>query len=358
MLKNSSEPQRLHAMQALRAYAAAMVISQHGTATYFYFSKVASLPSDTLQLPLGELGVKLFFCISGFIIFNSTKDLLPNFSSLIFFLRRRFFRVAPLYWLATSVLVLKHSMQGIATPGQDFLYSILFIPYISDQSLMRPILIQGWTLNYEIFFYSLFGVALLLQARRRLLFMSCALLTLVLLREYDYFSIQGNLLERSIYLLSGNYLLYFLIGIVIAALKVRLSSTRTKITISMRWSLTLSTTLLCVFILTEFYMRPSPLLSEIMMATTCSLCLIFCVIERNFIGRTGRLERMIELAGNASYSTYLFHGFFIVPLAKLIVLMNIKLSTLSLALLMVIVCTYTGILIYRYVEQPLLNKLR
>ena len=356
MIKPSSTSQRLHALQALRAYAAAMVVFVHAISTYF--SKVDSTSSDTLQLHLGELGVKLFFCISGFIIFSSTKDLLPGFSSTAIFLKRRFIRVAPLYWLATIIYAIKLSLQGAHPSVTEFLYSLFFIPYIADNDLMRPVLGQGWSLNYEMFFYCLFGVSLFFQARWRILFMSLILLILMTLRNYELISLQGPLLERSLYLLSSNYLLYFLIGIAIAATKEGLSSFRVNISLPMKWSLILSTTLLGVYIFSEIYIRPEPVLSEIMMATTCSLCLFFCVLERKFIGRAGRFERLVELAGNASYSTYLFHGFLMGISARLIAATHLNVSQLFFALLMAFVCTFAGIIIYRFIEQPLLNKLR
>lgn len=348
--------QRLHALQALRAYAAAMVVFVHAITTYF--SKVESTSGDTLQLHLGELGVKLFFCISGFIIFNSTKDLLPSFSTITIFLKRRFIRVAPLYWIATTIYVIKLWIQGVHPSATEFLYSLFFIPYISENNLMRPVLGQGWSLNYEMFFYCLFGVALLMQTRWRILFMSLILLILMALKNYEFISLQGPLLERSLYLLSSNYLLYFFIGIFIAALKEGLHSLHVNISLPLKWSFTLSSMLLGIYILLEIYIRPEPVVSEILIATTCSLCLVFCVLERKFIGRAGRFERLIELAGNASYSTYLFHGFLMGPLATLIAIAHLKVSLLFFAILMIFVCTFAGILIYRYLEQPLLYKFR
>lgn len=348
--------QRLHAMQALRAYAAAMVVFVHAISTYI--SKVDSSVLVVLPYGLGELGVKLFFCISGFIIYNSTKNMNQSFASTTLFLQRRFIRVVPLYWLATTVYAIKLSLQGMPPSAQNFLYSLFFIPYISENDLMRPVLGVGWSLNYEMFFYSLFGLALFLQARWRILFLSLTLLFLVGLRNYDLITLDGGFIERCLYLLSDNYLFYFIAGILVAGLKERFASIGLNIGLSFRLSLSLSTALLVFYMLANVYLHPQPVLIEIMMAVVCSTSLTVCAFERKFIGNVGRFASIVELAGNASYSTYLVHGFVMGPVARLIAIGNLELSPLIFAFVMVFVCTFVGIVVYRFVEQPLLNKLR
>jgi exopolysaccharide production protein ExoZ len=58
--------------------------------------------------------------------------------------------------------------------------SLAFIPAHSPSNgEVWPVLVQGWTLNYEIFFYALFAAALFLPAARRLAFLGAAFLGLV-----------------------------------------------------------------------------------------------------------------------------------------------------------------------------------
>jgi exopolysaccharide production protein ExoZ len=46
-------------------------------------------------------------------------------------------------------------------------FSMLFIPHQSGSPDLAPIVKQGWTLNYEAFFYVLFAIAMAISARRR-----------------------------------------------------------------------------------------------------------------------------------------------------------------------------------------------
>ena len=58
--------------------------------------------------------------------------------------------------------------------------SLAFIPHRSPSNgEIWPILVQGWTLNYEMFFYAVFGLVLLLPERRRFVALTSTLAALV-----------------------------------------------------------------------------------------------------------------------------------------------------------------------------------
>jgi exopolysaccharide production protein ExoZ len=95
------------------------------------------------------------------------------------FLRRRPVRIVPLYRLFLSLLVavgLSASSQYMKTTEltlETVARSFLFVPHFhAVQKLIAPILIPGWSLNYEMFFYFIFGLALLIKsdARRAIIF--------------------------------------------------------------------------------------------------------------------------------------------------------------------------------------------
>lgn len=58
--------------------------------------------------------------------------------------------------------------------------SLLFLPYTNHEGGVFPVLVQGWTLNYEMFFYALVALTLFLPERVRLWSLSAALALLVL----------------------------------------------------------------------------------------------------------------------------------------------------------------------------------
>lgn len=105
--------------------------------------------------------VPLFFVISGFIMCYIAKNK-PEF-----FLLSRIVRIVPAYWLCTLIVMFLAHRWTVFRPwswdhdlAAHALKSFFFLP--SDR---LPILGVGWTLNYEMFFYSLFGIALAVTRR-------------------------------------------------------------------------------------------------------------------------------------------------------------------------------------------------
>ncbi len=114
---------------------------------------------------VGAAGVDLFFVISGFIIvLVGGQGVAPAA-----FLRARALRVVPLYWLLTLVVAGAGLAMGKAADPGRLLASLAFWPRAGLDGRDDPVLIQGWTLNYEAFFYLAFAAVLLLPVRFRLL---------------------------------------------------------------------------------------------------------------------------------------------------------------------------------------------
>jgi exopolysaccharide production protein ExoZ len=135
-------------VQWLRGIAAVMVVLAH-----------LDLGTDTFYLPLlliqgyGGGGVDIFFAISGFIMMVTTGE--GAFSQRDF-LARRLIRVAPTYWIYTSIFFLTALFSRFHPSFIDLIRSILFVPY-SHFGTYTPIVNVGWTLNYEMFFYLVFS---------------------------------------------------------------------------------------------------------------------------------------------------------------------------------------------------------
>jgi len=119
------------------------------------------------ETELGPFGVKIFFVISGFVMWLTTAS--ADISPATFW-RRRLIRIVPLYWffLALLVAVALSAPQFLNTTAVTYeaiIKSFLFIPhYHAVQGFIAPLLIPGWSLNYEMFFYFVFGFALLIKS--------------------------------------------------------------------------------------------------------------------------------------------------------------------------------------------------
>jgi len=142
-------------IQYLRAVAAALIAFQHAMGVPGFVNYTAHF---------GTVGVDLFFVISGFVMWTTTRDRGRGPGA---FWLARIVRVIPLYWLFTAAyvaaaLVTPESFFNLKLDASHIVKSFLFIPAEHPNlGLIAPIFTLGWTLNYEMFFYLVFGLCLL-----------------------------------------------------------------------------------------------------------------------------------------------------------------------------------------------------
>lgn len=140
-------------LQMLRGVAATLVVLFHLQAAAVYEGHDAGLLS---WFKGGEVGVDVFFVLSGFVIFHAVQGR-PGMTAGRF-LRQRFWRIVPPYWavLALTLLALfaLGLMQGDWTgwPSTSTLVvSVLLLP-LPDQ-----VMAVAWTLTVEGMFYLIFA---------------------------------------------------------------------------------------------------------------------------------------------------------------------------------------------------------
>jgi peptidoglycan/LPS O-acetylase OafA/YrhL len=108
----------------------------------------------------GEVGVDLFFGLSGFLIGRILLDLLdrgPTWRALGVFLVRRWMRTLPLYWLWLGVLIL---LWPAATAHRVQLRMILLLQNFAWPMPGNFFFAVSWSLAVEEWFYLGFGIAL------------------------------------------------------------------------------------------------------------------------------------------------------------------------------------------------------
>jgi exopolysaccharide production protein ExoZ len=156
MAENRPDPSmndRIWSIQYLRALAALGVVFFHAMQAYPW------------KFAVGAAGVDIFFVISGFIM---ALLALGRESSPGTFLWRRIIRIVPLCWLVTLLIAGILLIQPLAFNAGDPSFgnvslSLLFVPHVADG--VAPVVMQGWTLEYEMFFYLLVVAALFAPAR-------------------------------------------------------------------------------------------------------------------------------------------------------------------------------------------------
>jgi len=163
-------------LQFLRFIAAGLVLLVH-LPTYALFPFFAG-EHRTLS---GAIGVDVFFCISGLVMYLSVG----NKSGARFaaqFAIRRVFRVVPLYFLLTLILfgLLSVRSGDFSTLSACLGKSMMFTYCENNGAYADPIIPMGWSLNYEMFFYFLLLVGLLIFKQNVLQYVAIGLTALAL----------------------------------------------------------------------------------------------------------------------------------------------------------------------------------
>lgn len=161
---HATTPHKLDFIQALRGIAALWVVLYHGSR---FISPYGTGLGDLLFGPAGSMGVVLFFILSGFIMVHTTRNLQGGLWDALDFLIKRFARIWPVY----AVVTLCYALVRLGGWGifdnrvvlGHIAHSLLFLPVGNGAppGFGVPVLDVGWTLNYEMYFYVLFGVSLL-----------------------------------------------------------------------------------------------------------------------------------------------------------------------------------------------------
>lgn len=159
-----AEAGRVLGLDLLRAMAIMMVLVSHwGSHFGFWFG----LPVPAFVDDIGDLGVELFFALSGFLIGRILIDIVatrPGWRDFAVFMTRRAMRTLPLYYLWLALLL------WAFPPGRDVMATALRFATLT-QNLLVPFpadyyFAVTWSLTIEEWFYLSFGFALVLLARR------------------------------------------------------------------------------------------------------------------------------------------------------------------------------------------------
>jgi exopolysaccharide production protein ExoZ len=153
---------RIENLQALRGIAVLWVVGRH--IMVFGERSIGHIQVLRDLFLSGDAGVDLFFAISGFVMVMTTRGKLGQPLAAKQFLFRRFTRIYPLYWIFTLVTLavfllhpelINRTGRGV---GIDLIRSFFLWPQHG-----MPLLGQGWSLTYELFFYCVFSLLLLLK---------------------------------------------------------------------------------------------------------------------------------------------------------------------------------------------------
>lgn len=326
-------------IQYLRGIAALLVVLRHIS------FKDNQYGSGLFNFTIGDIGVDIFFVISGFIMYYMMSEKKNGFRMIIVFLKHRIIRVIPLYWALTSFgflvyLLIPNSFSRTESPS--ILGSYFLLP--NTEILLDP----AWTLSYEFYFYFIFSIGLLF-IRSRILIIVSVLFILSLIG----FIMEIDKDNRILLFLTNSLLLEFLYGILISYIFLKIKLEKQK-------RLIFSGIAFCLFILLVI-MYDMGYKSELrgLDLGLPSMFLVFSfVLLENEIKKYKLI--FLEMLGNASYSLYLVHAFVLAVMGVIYRKLGIEsLLIESIYLIfMLIVSLLIGYLTYIFIEQKLTNSLR
>lgn len=335
----------INSIQILRGIAAMLVVLIH-IIHDVNINTTTSIIGNFYNIEnFGNIGVDLFFVISGFImVYIHYNDFKKPQSSFVF-LKKRIIRVVPLYWIFTTFsALLLISLPQLFNKDKIFslshyVLSMLFIPTTNSIGEVVPILGVGWTLNIEMYFYLIFSIALFFSRKYFLPLLFIILSTSIAINyTYDF--------TIPFFHANGKLIVYeFLFGTIIGFLYCN-NIKLVKSNIFLIFSLFLISLNLFIFI--DFELR-------LFYAGIPSAILIYSLVSLNdTLDYSSYIAKLFLLLGNASYSIYLSHVFFYKVPIKLFSTINPDLLIISSLLF----TSFLGILVYKFIEKPSYKHLK
>ena len=305
-------------IQYLRAISILMVVAAHTIGGF-------GLPGGGF----GAQGVDLFFVISGFIMMHIMHQRSQNYLEFFF---ARFFRIAPLYYLATALIILTGNA-----------YEPTFWHIIQSFSLLKvywhqPVLIVGWTLEYEFCFYLLCSISILFlkNQKSRFIFLFAALISLFVVIDLLIFNdkIYGHFLE-------------FLLGMICFFLRKRKFFNHLN-----PWACIggiISGFCALIFVDIYFY-NPLTFLRFIGYGIPSFVIVLFALSLENSV--SVKEIKFLKIIGDASYAIYTFHMIALYLFSDL-TNMYIQGQPLLAYGLLFLVSIGLGVVVHFYVEKPI-----
>lgn len=321
----------IEGIQYLRGIAAMMVVFHH---VRHVFGDVSGWTT------FGSTGVDIFFVISGFIMAYMTplsRDTMSDRrSDMRRFWLKRFVRIVPLYWIALPLSVVVFKI-GLTDPR--LINDFLFIPRFNLQfpTEIWPALVPGWTINYEMFFYLLFGLSILFGGWRLLVTALLIMILAIAGANWQFDSAPMRFYTSSI-------MFEFLFGMLLHSVWRYLSATGAG---RRRWIWWLS--LLGGFGVLAMNLSGPGFLTH-------GLPAVFIVLGAIFSFEGIRVP-VLGILGDASYSIYLFHllsftvSWHVVSLLRLSP--AVPKDMIPVFAIYVVVAAGAGIVLHHLLEKPL-----
>lgn len=339
---NLTNQKKLPLIQTFRGVAALLILFHHGTGQmvkYFNFSYLDGV------FDFAWFGVDFFFVLSGFIIYYIHKKDIGHRDRVFSYIRKRALRIYPPYWIITILIAPIYFFTQISDAKEkSLMFAFKSIVLFPQQN--TPIVFVGWTLVYEVFFYFVFALAIIMKPKLVTPIITTWVI-FILLNLANLIDIDGHFYLKFIL---SKYNIEFLLGCLSAHLLLN-----TKIKYSIIY-LTLG-----VFgIVMSWYGAFTGIIEK-----GTSVCILSFGISAALIilGSAAidtkysfKIPRLFTFLGDSSYSLYLTHFYTVILLQKI----ALKFDSINpfgiyfTTNLVLVVSLLSGCMFYIFVEKPLL----
>lgn len=347
---------KLNSIQLLRALAAILVVYVHSIDIQSTFT-VSFQQNFYFLRGFGGIGVDIFFTISGFII-SYVANKYKGIREGAVFLKKRFLRINPFYYFANMILVVLLILTDYPLNWSDIINGcrdmITMIPILNSQTHLVYLLVVGWTLSFEWWFYILFFLLVLFKVNNKVLLFILFLPLLVAIR-YIF-----HLQDFRLVFITNPIILEFLFGVIIYWLynHIKVSNQLAGLLILLGAVAYLYNIFISYGDISDFtsILYGNSSMKRVLLWGIPSACIVAgCIFyEKNGILSHLWNNEILVLLGNASYAIYLVHipvfyslgyvyeksGFFLNPDLAIFIQVQIAVGV--------------GILFYKKIEEPLL----
>ncbi len=335
---------RIEPLQVMRGIAAVLILSKHAL---YEVSQISPVDINYNNFAYFSVGIDMFFILSGFIMLYISRN---NYGvqAAKDFIIRRVLRIVPTYWFYSFVLLgVAMIMPQVLGTAEfvpfHFLKSLFFITYENTAGDLQPFLANGWTLNYEMYFYVIFALCLLIPAKYGLPLMAVYFISSVATDFYGLGGIADQFYARPI-------VLEFLAGSIIGWLFIK----NIRLPAWCFWAGVAFTlgAIITLFFPDQFFALTGLEYSRMAVAIT-SITLLVLPKGAEYVPA----PKWSIMLGDASYTIYLSHPFAIGAITQAVLLMGWQgsLSPWLIFWTIFVVSIIGGLIAYQIIEKPLLS---
>lgn len=193
--------------------------------SYHYYSWIfGDIGSEYLLGKLGMYAVAIFYVLSGLSLTIVYQNKVSSRSDVLSFFIKRFFRIFPLFWLATTCM-LSFRIGNCYLHDLSLKYSIyeILLNYSLLFGFVKPtvyIPIGGWSIGNEMVFYAVFPFIFLMSRRWKLIIPVLTFVSIAIGLYWAFFLINPNVIvsdQWALYVNPFNQLYFFMAGVLIGA---------------------------------------------------------------------------------------------------------------------------------------------